>query len=58
MPPEGFANPVMSDGTGFCLNIPVSDLIKRVTRAIKTSDVASTPSVAKTIDRATVTKMS
>ena len=58
MPPEGFADPVTSDGTGFCLNIPVSELIKRVTRAIEASDVASTPPVAKTADGATVTKMS
>ena len=58
MPPEGFADPVTSDEIGFRSNIPVSELIKRVTRAIKASDVASTPPVAKTTDRATVTKMS
>ena len=58
MPPKDFANPVTSDGTGFYLNIPVSELIKRVTRAIEASDVASTPLVAKTMDRAIVTKMS
>ena len=58
MPPEGFANPVTSNGTGFRWNIPVSELIKRVTRAIEASDVASTPPVAKTADGATVTKMS
>ena len=56
MPPEGFADPVMSDGTRFCSNIPVSELIKRVTRAIEASDVTSTPPVAKTADEATVTK--
>ena len=27
MPPEGFADPVTSDGTGFYSNIPVSELI-------------------------------
>ena len=44
MPPEGFADPITSDGIGFCSNIPISELIKRVTRAIEASDVASTPS--------------
>ena len=57
MPPEGFADPVTSDGTRFHLNIPVSELIKRVTRATEASDVASTPPVAITVDGATVTKM-
>ena len=57
-PPEGFADPVTSDGTEFRSNIPVSELIKRVTQANDASDVASTPPVAKTTDRATVTKMS
>ena len=56
MPPEGFANPFTNDGTGFHLNIPISELIKHVTRAIKASDVASTPLVALTADGATVTK--
>ena len=58
MPPKGFADLVTSDGTGFRSNIPVSELIKRVTCGIEASDVASTPPVAKTTDRATVTKMS
>jgi len=58
MPPEGFADPITSDGTGFCSNIPVSELIKRVTRAIEASDVASTPPVVKTTDGVAVTKMS
>ena len=58
MPPEGFADPVTSNGTGFHSNIPVSKLIKRVTQAIKASDVASTPPVAKTADGATVIKTS
>ena len=56
MPPEGFADPVMSDETGFRSNIPVSELIKRITRAIEASDIASTPPIAKTTDGATVTK--
>ena len=56
MPPKGFANPVMNDGTRFCLNILVSELIKRITRAIDASDVASTPPVEKTTDEVTVTK--
>ena len=58
MPPKGFADPITSDGIGFHSNIPVSELLKRVTRAIEASDVASTPPVARTTDRATVTKMS
>ena len=56
MPLEGFADMVTSNETGFCSNIPISELIKRVTRAIEASDVASTPPVAKTVDGATVTK--
>ena len=56
MPPEGFTDPITSDGTRFHSNKPVSELIKRVTRAIKASDIASTPLVAKTVDGATVTK--
>ena len=58
MPPKGFVDPVTCDETRFCSNIPVSELIKRVTRAIKASDVASTPLVAKTTDGAIVTKAS
>jgi len=56
MPPEGFVDPVTSDGTRFCLNIPVSELIKHITRAIEAGDVASTPPVAKTMNGAMVTK--
>ena len=58
MPPEVFADPVTSEGTRFCSNIPISELIKRVTRAIEASDVASTPPVVKTADGTTVTKKS
>ena len=49
-PPEGFADPVTSNGIGFRSNIPVNKLIKHVTRAIEASDVASTPPVAETTD--------
>ena len=56
MPPEGLADPITSDGTGFRLNIPINELIKHVTRAVEASDVASTPLVAETVDGATVTK--
>ena len=56
MPPEGFADPITSDRTGFHSNIPISELIKYVTQAIETSDIASTPPVAKTTNGATVTK--
>ena len=58
MTPEGFVDPVTSDETRFYSNIPISKLIKRVTRAIEASDITSTPPVAKTTDGATVTKMS
>ena len=56
MPPEGFANPVTSDGTEFYSNTPVSELIERVTQAIKANDVNSPPPVAETTDRATIMK--
>ena len=56
MPPEGFNDPVASNRTRFCSNIPISELIKHVTQAVEASDVASTPPGAKTLDGATVTK--
>ena len=56
MPPEGFADPIMSDGTGFHSNIPVSELIKHITRAIEAGDISSTTPIAKTTNEATVTK--
>ena len=56
MPPEGFANPVTSNETGFRSNIPISELIRHVTRAIEASDITSTPPVVETMDGATVTK--
>ena len=56
MQPEGFIDPFTSDETGLCLNILVSELIKRVTQVIEASDVVSTPPVAKIVDGAIVTK--
>ena len=47
MPHEGYADPIMNDGPGFHLNIPVSYLTECVTRAIEASDVSSTPPVAR-----------
>ena len=58
MPPEGFADPIIGDGTGFCSNMPASKLTEHFTRAIEAGGVNSTPRVAKTVDGATVTKMS
>ena len=58
MPPEGFADPITSDVTGFRLKIIVSELIKRVTRAIEASDVSSTPPVVETTNGVTTTKTS
>ena len=53
---EGYADPVMNNGPRFHSNMPVSELAKRVTQAIETSDVSSTPPVAKTTGGATITK--
>ena len=58
MPHEGYADPVTNDGPRFHLNIPVSELTERITRAIEASDVSSTPSDAETVDGATITKTS
>ena len=40
MSQEGYADPIMNDGLGFCSITPVSELTERVTRAraIGTSD--------------------
>ena len=57
MPPEGFVDPVIGDGTGFHLNVPISELTEHVTRAIEASDVSSTPLVVETADGMTITKM-
>ena len=39
-----------NDGSGFHMNIPISELIERDTRAIEASVVNSAPLVAKTKD--------
>ena len=54
--PGAFLTLSQSNGIGFHSNIPVSELIKHITRAIVARDVASTPPVVKTMDRATVAK--
>ena len=56
MPSEGFNDPVTSNGTKFCSNTPISELIEHVTQAIKANDVNSTPPITETTDGATVTK--
>jgi len=58
MPHKGFADPVTSDGTRFHSNMPISELTEHVNQAIEASNINSTPLVVKTLDRATVTKMS
>ena len=54
---ECYADPIINDGPGFHSNLPISELTERDTRAIRASDVSSTPPVAKTMDRVTITKM-
>ena len=51
MPHEGYADPVMNDGPRFHLDMPVSELTERDTRAIEASVISSTPS--ETVDRVT-----
>ena len=58
MPHEGFADLVTNDEPGFHSNMPVSKLTERITRAIEESNVSSTPTVAETMDGATITKSS
>ena len=53
MPHEGYADPVTNDGPGFRSNASVSELTERVTRAIKASDISSTPPVMETTDGVT-----
>ena len=53
MPHEGYANLIMNDGPEFRLIVPISELTKRVTRAIEASDVSSAPLVTKTMDGVT-----
>ena len=50
---EGYANPVMNDGPSFHSDMPVSELIERVTRATKACDVSSAPPVVETTDGVT-----
>ena len=57
MPHEDYADPIMNDGPRFHSNMPVSELTERITQAIGTSDVSSTPSVAETLIGASITKM-
>ena len=58
MPCEGYADPVTNNGPRFHLNMPVSELTERVTRAIEASDVSSIRLVAETANGVTITKMS
>ena len=53
MPHEGYADPITNDGPGFHSNMNVSELTERVTRAIKASDVSSTPPVVENMDEVT-----
>ena len=57
MPHEGYADPDMNNGPQFHLDMPVSELTERDTRAIEASDVSSTPLVAKTANGVMITKM-
>ena len=57
IPPGGFADPVISDGTGFRSDMPVSELTEHVTQATKASNGNSTPPVVEIMDGVTVTKM-
>ena len=45
--------PSMNDGPGFHMNVPVSELIERDTRAVEASVVSSAPPVAETKDGVT-----
>ena len=53
MPHEGFVDPVISDGTRFHSNMPISELTEHVTRATEASIVSSAPLVVETIERVT-----
>ena len=55
---EGYADPITNNRLGFHSNMPISELTGHITRAIEASDVSSTPPIAETTDRATITKMS
>ena len=45
--------PSADDGPGFRVNVPISELIERDTRATEASVVSSAPPVAKTEDEVT-----
>ena len=53
MPHEGYDDPVTNNGPGFHLDMPVSELTERDTRAIEASVVSSTPLIAETTDGVT-----
>ena len=55
--PRALSTLSQSNRIGFHSNIPVSELIKHVTRAIEASDVALTPPVAKNYGRGDIHKM-
>ena len=58
MPHEGFVDPITNDGPRFHSNMPISELTERVPRAMKASDISSTPPIAETTDGAMITKTS
>ena len=58
MPHDGYADPIMNDEPRFHSDMPISELTKRVTRAIEASDVSSTPPVVEIMNGVTITKMS
>jgi hypothetical protein len=53
MPHEGYADPITNDAPEFLSNVPVSELIEHVTRAIEASGVSSAPLVVRTMDGVT-----
>ena len=53
MPHESSSTPSTNDGSEFHMNIPISELIERDTRAIEASIVNSTPLVVETEDGVT-----
>ena len=58
MPHEGYADPITNDGPRFHSDMPVSELTEHDIRAIEASVVSSTPSVAETVDEATIIETS
>ena len=50
MPHVGFADPITNNEPEFHLNMPVSELTERDTRAIEASVVSSAPPVVETKD--------